>query len=275
MNKHGKLFFILLWYISYAGCSRSQEKQPLEKAVTDHYYKLAEKLLSNGEDPNERGPIESTPIEIAVEKDDTAMIKILLDHGADIHSRYPPTNNSLLSECVSTNRFKAAKFLIERGLSPDTPDTILGGSPLIQAIFMGNIPMVSLLLKYGANPNFVNTDKDTPLGVAIHERRSLQPTILKKMDEMQTGDSTGEMRRYLSLQIIQLLLKSGATANSPFPLEKGDTYLHQASESCDTSVVQLLLQYGANRDVKNEEGMTPLDVAKKNGCKEVEELLAK
>ena len=48
----------------------------------------------------------------------------------------------------------------------------------------------------------------------------------------------------------------------------GWTALHRASSSNDTDVIWMLLQHGATRDIKDADGDTPTDVARKQNRQE-------
>lgn len=261
-------FFLL---IVCTVCSRSQEPPLLDRAINRQNYQLVEKLLNEGANPNERDQFGSSPLEWAVDKDDTLMINILLNHGADIQSRCPTLGGSLIGHCVSINRFIAAKYLIEHGLSVDLPDSS-GITPLIQSIFLGNIQMIFFLLNNGANPNFIAPHNITPLWFALSESHRMN-TLKQKDIEIEQHDTTGDTRRANDLQIIQILLKFGATPNPSIHYENGDTFLHQAAKQCDTSAAHLLVEYGANKNVKDDAGDRPYDLAVKNGCKGLEAIL--
>jgi ankyrin repeat protein len=237
-----------------------------------HDFQLAKSLLEGGANPNVRMENGVTPLWLAVSIDDTNMIKLLIDHGADINLRYPPSGGSLLDYCNSLDKIDAATLLLKRGLNPDTPDSE-GQSPLIGAIFTLDTPMVSLLLKFGANPNFLTPGKETPLTVAIFKHKSLKTRAHETPQEIKYRDSINEVQRAIAYQIIKTLLKSGASLNSPGTLEMGFTYLHDAVAHCDTAAVQLLLQYGADRNAKDSDGNRPYDIAVKNGCKDLEAIL--
>jgi ankyrin repeat protein len=237
-----------------------------------HDFQQAKSLLESGANPNVRMENGVTPLWLAVSIDDTDMIKLLIDHGANIHLQYPPLGQSLLAVCVSTNKINPAKFLIEHGLNPDTPDSE-GLSPLINAIFTLDTPMVSLLLKFGANPNYLGHGKQTPLSAAVFMHKSLKTRTQETPRENKFLDSLSEMQRAIAFQIIQILLKSDASPNSPGSKEMRFTILHEAVMHCDTSVTQLLLQYGADRNAKDSDGNRPYDLAVKYGCKDLEAIL--
>ena len=80
-------------------------------------------------------------------------------------------------------------------LLQDTSDLICmdncGETPLHFAAFFGTSEHVSLLLKYGANPNVINKGGETPLDLAL-ENLSLAGTFalseLKKLTTIEVTD---------------------------------------------------------------------------------------
>ena len=61
------------------------------------------------------------------------------------------------------------------------------------------------------------------------------------------------------LDIVKLLIDHGAEVN--VRAENGDTPLHDASENGHLSVVKLLLERGADPKIENADGLTPVDVS--------------
>jgi ankyrin repeat protein len=62
-----------------------------------------------------------------------------------------------------------------------------------------------------------------------------------------------------ALAAVQLCIANGLDVNTA--TEKGDTALHGAANRGADSIVKYLAARGANLDVKNKQGMTPLDLA--------------
>ena len=116
---------------------------------------------------------------------------------------------------------------------------------LIKTIFRENISEVKELLDAGADVNFIDAKGDTPLSTAI------------------------ETDNY---EMVKLLLEKKADPNLPgvrFPL------LHSAIDVAiegvkndgidindSTKIIDLLLQYGANPEIKDTQGRTAYDFAK-------------
>jgi len=68
-----------------------------------------------------------------------------------------------------------------------------------------------------------------------------------------------------------LLIDNGANINNQN--NNGLTPLHQASKNGLKEIVELLISKGADVNIKNNAGITPLDVAQQRGQTEIVELL--
>jgi ankyrin repeat protein len=69
-----------------------------------------------------------------------------------------------------------------------------------------------------------------------------------------------------------LLIEAGANVNAE--IEDGDTALHRAVLFNQPKIVELLLEKGAASAVKNGDGLTPLELARTLGYKDIAKLLA-
>ena len=94
--------------------------------------------------------------------------------------------------------------------------------------------MVSLLIRYGADPNAIDQVGDTPLVVAANQGRYIAPDIT-----------------YFSA-----LLKGGASINYQNP--KGMTALYYAIDWLNEELTEWLLENGASPDLVEEKGLYPL-----------------
>ncbi|NPA58483.1 MAG: ankyrin repeat domain-containing protein [Aquificae bacterium] len=70
---------------------------------------------------------------------------------------------------------------------------------------------------------------------------------------------------------VKLALAKGADVNAQD--DKGGTALHWAVFYGHGDIVRLLLMHGANPDIKDRNGITPVDVARINGRKEMLKIL--
>jgi hypothetical protein len=122
------------------------------------------------------------------------------------------------------------KLFIEHGANIDSPLNEENWTLLIQSILDGNIPLIDSCLENGANVNHITTDNATPIVAAILENKT---NIIKKLIEkgadvnIPAGRNKFSPLRFaisstvkLPLDIIKLLLDSGANKDYKSPVEK-------------------------------------------------------
>lgn len=123
---------------------------------------------------------------------DVAMLKLLLDHGADPNSNGESisTADYPIIQAVKQGSAPAVELLMLRGANADISDYEVT-YPLLQAIAEQQIDIVEILLNNGANPNVVyNSDSPgncvksgknlVPLSEAVKVSNSDIATLLKK-----------------------------------------------------------------------------------------------
>lgn len=145
----------------------------------------------------------------------------------------------------------------------DRPDSIGNhGTPLHAASYKGYDKTVDALLAHvGSDPEKVNkkVGKKTPLHAAYYGgHQNIMRALLKKgaeVDATETLETSGT---------------SGTPGTSDTP---GNTLLHCASLDGQVEVVDLLLEFEANINAKNENGWTPLHRATLGGQVKVAERL--
>ncbi len=197
-------------------------------------------VLDRGADVNARTQNGFTALTVAANyRGTTEVVRVLLNHGATIARGTTDTTVPFpLFLAAGTGEIEKARLLIAHGDGVNEKWTRREGrySPLINAIDMGDAPMVALLIDSGAD---------------IHERdlRGLTPL------------SRAVLSNYKD--VVAVLIAKGADVNAPDGI--GLTPLHYASmvDYADTEVVQQLLAAGAKRDAKDPDGHTPLETAEK------------
>ena len=184
-------------------------------------------------------------------------VRLLLDHGADINLASLDTHRTALFAAAATGQLDVAKYLIQRGAKSEIPDQT-GYTPLLAAVIQADPDMVRALVESGVATD-VSSPKHpyTPLVTAAG---GVDPTKLKKR-----------------VEIIKILLDGKAGIN--FPASDGRTALLAAAANKDTALgkatVALLLDRGADPDVANTKGETPLMLAAGAGNEDVVKLLLK
>ena len=176
---------------------------------------------------------------------DLAMVKVLLEAGADPNYSLVEEKKSLITIASYNGSADIIKLLLKHGGDANTVD-IRGYSALHIAAWHGHCETVKVLLEAGAKNDEQTLDKNTPLALAAHGTH---------------------------LDCMQLLLSFGCDVNNAD--RDGDTPLFYAANNGMTDGVRVLLENGANPDVRDCSNASVLWVAVFKGHKDiVKQLLA-
>lgn len=122
----------------------------------------------------------------AVRRQHVKALKFLLQHSTSLQvdehcNALRPLHNAILHAMSKDGAgFQMAEALLSFGASPNScrgDDSTLG-SPLHMAAKRGSVPMVTLLLAHGADPNALDASGQTPMHVACR-RMSFQPGVVE------------------------------------------------------------------------------------------------
>ncbi|CAB0029670.1 unnamed protein product [Trichogramma brassicae] len=137
---------------------------------------------------------------------------------------------------------------IEHGQDPNCLPQECADPPLHSAVYFQRNKVVELLLRNGADPNSVDVRGWTPLHVICRE-------------ECNDYDDDAD-------DLTQMLFEISAEKHQTVQIEaqdkKGNTPLHFALKCGKRELIELLLIKGANPNLANGEGLTPLHVICKN-----------
>ena len=231
-----------------------------------------------------------TPLYIACEAEQIAVVKLLIKAGANLNTLLQTDNGTItpLSKACTNGNLKMIDLLLKAKADPNLQgkqtllpllaaitinhpvivDTLLKANadpnarsknsvtPLMYACIEGHLEIVRSLLKANANPNVQAVDGSTPLGVTI------------------TTDRKHKSMSILNIyQIIDALLKAGADPGIGDSMNS--TPLHMAASTGKTDIVARLLKANANPDIQTTEGATPLHNATYYAHVEVVKVLLK
>lgn len=213
------------------------------------------------------------PIELACKKySNVETVRLLIKHGADISQEAVPSTDPspLWSSVVDEASPEVIEVLLEEHADPNyVYNTSKHFSIIYVASDIGDEQVVSLLLKYGADPRVVTSFGATPLINAVIKKREeivrqlLKDSRTKEVINHQQNDKTTAL--FLAVtkgyeDIVEELLKNGADPN--IPDGKGMTPLYVSVKKSYTDMLkisELLLKYGANpNEVLEVDGTTPL-----------------
>ncbi len=277
-----------------------------------HYYAQAGSvpaikfLVRRGADINMVDHIGRTPIFHAVSFNRQEAVKTLLNLGADMNAvitpgkkvRYDTINiypgATPVSLAIQLQYFNLAELLIQRGGNCDTPDT-KGMTPLMHAVSGDSEDIVKLIINKGADVNAREIrGKRTALVLAIYAGKiDMAKLLLSKGADIHTKDKDGDgvilaalpvesksiffarpvagKKRNETSGILDLLIAEGANIN--MVNNHGKTPLIVVIKNKEVKNVQLLLSRGADPSQSDKRGISPLQYALRTSCVECAGLL--
>lgn len=166
------------------------------------------------------------------------------------------------AEASSIEYLRAHPFLINQALDKS------GNTPLHVALHMNaSEPLVRFLLEQGADPTRTTLDAQTPLhkGVTAYRSRTLPLLLAHESKDRfidaqdKDGDTALLKASFGALPAAQLLLAAGA--NPDRVNRSGASALTKAVLTKHVDLIEELLRSGANVNLPNGEGKTPLILA--------------
>ncbi|KAM0277052.1 hypothetical protein ACHAQH_006122 [Verticillium albo-atrum] len=197
-----------------------------------------------------------SPFHLALRSCDQPVMKLLLEHGADIYERLP---RSVLETVGVPSSWHTST------LDPGRNDHV----PLVIASrYMRDDKMIRFLLKNGADPNrpLGNTNVSVLNGLCAGEYISQAKTLLQGGADPNLVPKSGQGPMYWAArcqnnELMACLLAHGGDFNLQLKHD-GSTPLSIAAYYGNTRMVKMLLDAGANPSRKNHGGKTALDVAR-------------
>lgn len=264
---------ILLAAGANPGAKDDLDDTPLLKAAEHGCADSIKLLLAAGADPNAQNHNDRTPLSYAAQSGSPESVKLLLAAKADPN---PGRDVAPLVCAIAKRDAASAEMLLQAGANPNwygliKPDISRPANiynpvtPLYLAVVSDQLPLVQMLLKYKADPNDRQIDNQAILFFSLNKTNILE-TLLNagakvdpvSPDEEQWTPLGAVARQNLSPAAAEILLKHGANPN--VVNRNGVTPLHFAAYAlADPKIFELLLNAGANPNVRSSNGKTPLD----------------
>lgn len=212
-------------------------------AVQNRHYRFAAFLMEHGADTNIANKGGWTPLYLAVDNrnieggdypvrqpdiDHLDFIELLLKHGAHVNARVCGVESS--SERCKGDSTETRTVFTMQWLYED------GATPFLRAAQSGDVALMKLLLRYGADPKIATANGDTALMVA---------SGIGWVEGV-----TFEWSEAENLEAVKMCLDLGIDPN--IADSDGRTALHGAAHKGRNDAVRLLVEHGAKLDARDK-----------------------
>lgn len=255
---------------------------PLHEAVYQGRGDVARRLIALGLDPDRPDSLGATTLDLAAEAGRWRLFIELLGLGAaprEAHVGHAAragaiaalealaaagvplsgahAHGSALAMAALGGQLEATRWLLDKGAAPNVASE-LGETPLDLAARDGHRVVVEVLLEAGAKPTaraLVDAARGGHTGVV----RVLLGAGLAPDARPEGGYGRGALHEAEDVELARLLLARGADVN--LPDRHGDTPLHRRCKGGPVEVAQLLLSRGADATLPGAEGRRCLQMA--------------
>jgi ankyrin repeat protein len=235
------------------------------------------KLLDGGLSPNAATKTGGTTA-LMMAAPDAAKMQLLLDRGADVNARANSRYSALMVAAQYQDGEAAINLLLDRGARATPPESgapVFNANPFFLASYAGNAKSLRRLLAAGGRIDeamiAIGTSRTTPmLGAFKFGDVEVARALLDLGAPVDFADGNGITmlgRSVLNneIEMAKMLIARGANVNVVDKL--GMTPLLWAAniDFGDAAMIELLLRAGAKTDARTRDGLTPLELARRHG----------
>ena len=249
------------------------QRTPLHSAARYGAVSAARFLLDQGVEFSAKDESGNTPLHLASIFRHDEIIDLLIRHKVDIDTLNGQGHSPLILASLYGNP-ESIKLLLANGAEKDVRDAD-GNTPLHIAVLYRHPENLDEILKVNPDINAINTEGYTSLHLAVRrpDNGKAIGLLLQEGADVNILDPTGRNALLVSVgshqkEYIELLKSNGIDINSQDI--DGNTALHYPLINVlenklylpySTEIVKILLEEGADPQVKNKEGKSPMDLA--------------
>lgn len=241
---------------------------PIMQAIEGGRNDVVELLLEHGVDVNES---DGLLLCLAAMDGSTDISELLISHGAHVNNTCEMGTDSPLKTSVESGHTDVVKLLLDHGADVNYRDEEDGRTPLFYAAEKGFSDILLLLIEHGADVNaerMLGMRVDTPLLEAAENGHPDAARILIENGADINFETAFLLNRF---EDMKRFIDQGRDVNDPINFD--EMPLHRAARAGFIDIVAFLLFKGADVNLVDQNGETPLLAAIQNGRDDVARLL--
>ena len=212
-----------------------------------------------------------TALSAAVLNTHEDVTELLVKTGIGINAQVPGSLNSALHDAARLSFRRGMKLLLEGGASVNQQNRVKG-TPLHEAVVKGDVLCVKMLLEHKASTSIETEGGHTALqGAAARGFAQIVEMLLDhgaEVDAYNISDKPSLTALEYAIQynkplVTRLLLERGANVNLQTSLHGKirPSPLHRAVENQIPEIVNILLEFKPDLDLRDHLNLTPLAIA--------------
>ncbi|XP_069688791.1 ankyrin-1-like [Periplaneta americana] len=249
--------------------TKTDQETPIFEAVNAGSIPLIETFLKWGASVNSKNNRGQSLLHMAVKGGYLCLVKKLIAENASIMA-VDKEGNTALHYAARLGYTSIVQALIDAGSNTDVSENTNLMTPLHFATHYGHLSTVNELIKAGAAVNTVNSYGFTPLHIAVRKQNYLVvQALIKAGANPNTFGHYGDTPLFAAadrgnFQIFKALIMAGANYSAVSSRDELTT-VHYAAIGGNVEILQQLITLGANVDVPDRTGNSPLQIAAHEG----------
>ncbi|GFU11199.1 ankyrin-3 [Nephila pilipes] len=310
LNGYKEIVKLLLDHQAEINASDLFHFTPLSNAALQGHLTVTEILLQNNGLINIDNDFKTNPLHLAARNGHYKLVKLLLSHGASI-DRKDENMRTALHCCSNEGHFEIVKILVKRGADIEAKD-FQGRTPLHMVVNKGFYEISKFFTSKGADIYSKDASGSTALSESIiHGHDEITKLLLLNEGDVRNEDDikiTSILKSFLkdytvivnsfikkanidiedygytglhlsaflgNLELLKYCFENDTTCSIDARDSSGSTALHMAVLGNHQEIVSFLIDNGAEINIKDANGDTPLLLAAKNNCINITRLLIK
>ena len=208
-----------------------------------------ERLLKLGADPNRRNDANATALMwAAIDMDKT---KVLLSRGADVNARSSDMRTPLMIAARKPGNSAVVKMLLDKGANPNpNPHPSAESSPLLDAASAGDPQSVEMLIAKGAEVKPVGKTAIFMAATAACSK-CLSLLTAREIDKNDYSLALADIAITGDVNAVKMMLDHGADVNIVDPLGRTPLMYAAASDNLPLEELKMLVEQGADVNARD------------------------